>query len=374
VSPVIILGLVLMWAVVLVPMWLRRHDEVEESRSVDRFSTAMHTLSRHEGRPAQRNVRATSRNPSAEVHVHVSGASAPDAVAARRRRGLARRRSRMMMLLAVTTVAVLGAAVALGGMLFWIVQVMLDLVAVAYATHLRRMAILAAASRRRAVARRRGNAELDELEREPLWDARNRVQDEREPLWEEGITVHRGPIRAATVAAPVYASAAAPASAELDDVFDQTSPWDEADLGFAAPAASAAGPARVRMAANDGFFDQETDLSAATSPRPSFIETGAIPASSLAAEPEAEPDHEYASDRAARAAAHAAADARTLGGKPWEPIAVPRPTYSMKPVAPSRPVRQTPPERLLPPVERTAELEADDNLEAILDRRWAVND
>src|SRR6202012_974682 len=45
---VIFLLIVLMWAVVLIPMWLRRHDEVEESRSLDRFSTAMHTLSRRD--------------------------------------------------------------------------------------------------------------------------------------------------------------------------------------------------------------------------------------------------------------------------------------------------------------------------------------
>ena len=35
-----------MWAVVLVPMWLRRHDEAQESKSADRFARAMGTLRR----------------------------------------------------------------------------------------------------------------------------------------------------------------------------------------------------------------------------------------------------------------------------------------------------------------------------------------
>jgi len=47
--------IVALWAGVLVPMWLRRHDAETESRSVDRFSSAMKILSR---RP---NARTTSR-------------------------------------------------------------------------------------------------------------------------------------------------------------------------------------------------------------------------------------------------------------------------------------------------------------------------
>ncbi|HET8970967.1 MAG TPA: hypothetical protein VFN19_07905, partial [Candidatus Nanopelagicales bacterium] len=37
--------LAVMWAVVLIPMWLRKHDESNESRSVDRFSRALGSLS-----------------------------------------------------------------------------------------------------------------------------------------------------------------------------------------------------------------------------------------------------------------------------------------------------------------------------------------
>lgn len=38
--------IVVLWAVVLVPMWMRRHDSETEVRSVDRFTHAMGTLSR----------------------------------------------------------------------------------------------------------------------------------------------------------------------------------------------------------------------------------------------------------------------------------------------------------------------------------------
>jgi hypothetical protein len=124
------------------------------------------------------------------------------------------------------------------------------------------------------------------------------------------------------------------------------------------------------MTASDSFFDQESDLGGAAAP--SLVETRAIPAPA-AEEPVYEAQTAY-SDRGARAAAAAAAEAEAVGGKPWEPIPVPRPTYAMKPAAPSYPAVPRRNEPAMPPVERTVELEADDDLEAILDRRWAVND
>src|SRR5881227_4043073 len=74
-SAVIYAVIVIMWAVVLVPMWLRRHDAATESRSVDRFSTAMRVLSRRPtGGPDRRYVLMPKRDSGASVHV--SGASA----------------------------------------------------------------------------------------------------------------------------------------------------------------------------------------------------------------------------------------------------------------------------------------------------------
>src|SRR4051812_11101329 len=65
-----------MWAVVLVPMWLRRHDAATESRSVDRFSTAMRTLSRRTtSGPGRRYVVMPRRPETSHASVHVSGAA-----------------------------------------------------------------------------------------------------------------------------------------------------------------------------------------------------------------------------------------------------------------------------------------------------------
>ncbi len=41
-----VIVLVVMWLVVLVPMFVRKHDEADEERSVDRFATAMRVLRR----------------------------------------------------------------------------------------------------------------------------------------------------------------------------------------------------------------------------------------------------------------------------------------------------------------------------------------
>ncbi|HVW80804.1 MAG TPA: hypothetical protein VHB69_07705 [Mycobacteriales bacterium] len=381
-SPVIILGLILMWAVVLVPMWLRRHDEVEESRSVDKFSTAMSTLSGHDARPTPRNVKTSSygagparqreayaarRQAPADVLVHVSGASAPEAIAARRKRTMARRRRNLLVGLAVTVLVTFVAALAVGGVVLWAVQVVLDLAALSYCMHLRRLALRAAASRRRALARRRDTRELAELERETSWDR-------PEPGWEEGITVHGGPVPSSvrTVAMPRSSSAAAVA----DEVFDQTEPWDEAESMFATAVAEPLG----RAAARDSVFDQEL-FEAEPEPEPepaAEVAAAAKPASrprvELETEEEAALAREYSSERAARAAAHAAAEVLAVGGKPWEPVPVPKPTYATKPAAPSRPIYESPRDRLLPPLEPASELQSDDDLEAILDRRWAVND
>ncbi|RKS68588.1 hypothetical protein CLV35_3716 [Motilibacter peucedani] len=63
------------WAAVLVPMWLRRHDERNEARSVERFSSAMRVLSRRgpatsgPAAPGRRAVVMPARPRVADVHV-----------------------------------------------------------------------------------------------------------------------------------------------------------------------------------------------------------------------------------------------------------------------------------------------------------------
>jgi hypothetical protein len=103
----VIVGL---WAVVLVPVWLRRHDEVVESRSVDRFQGAMRTLSRRGPGGDRREVLVPRRGATRAV---------PDGAAARLSAATvaAARRRRIGLVLTVLTVllAVLGAV----GVLRW---------------------------------------------------------------------------------------------------------------------------------------------------------------------------------------------------------------------------------------------------------------
>ena len=87
-----------MWALILVPMWLRRHDEAQETKSADRFARAMGTLRR--GSSSTRSalpVRevlmprrpAEVRDTQVVVTGPVSAASPAAAAASRRRRVLA---------------------------------------------------------------------------------------------------------------------------------------------------------------------------------------------------------------------------------------------------------------------------------------------
>jgi hypothetical protein len=177
VSAVILAVIVIMWAVVLVPMWLRRHDAATESRSVDRFSTAMRVLSRRGGGgPDRRYVLMPKRESRASVHV--SGASAPHRRPApparpatrpaqsrpaqsrpaqsrptRSRPSLAVRRRRT--LLALVGLAFLTFVLGLAGVIGWPLQLVVDLIVAAFVVHLRTQAKRAAAvsrQRRRAAA------------------------------------------------------------------------------------------------------------------------------------------------------------------------------------------------------------------------------
>ncbi|MBI1377283.1 MAG: hypothetical protein GC157_07365 [Frankiales bacterium] len=90
-------GIIGMWALVLVPMWLRRHDEAQETRSADRFARAMGSLRRGDDTASSGARSATAREvlmpgrPAAarERQVTVSGSDherTPAAAAAARRR------------------------------------------------------------------------------------------------------------------------------------------------------------------------------------------------------------------------------------------------------------------------------------------------
>ena len=165
-SAVIYAAIVVMWAVVLVPMWLRRHDAATESRSVDRFSTAMRTLSRRTHATPGRRYVVMPRRTAGAVSVHVTGAAVAAGASVRpgrpavsqSRAAMVRRRRRTTMVLLVTVT--LTALLAVVGMFPWLVQIAFDLVLVAFLAHLRtqarRVAAEARQRRRATVAAPRG--------------------------------------------------------------------------------------------------------------------------------------------------------------------------------------------------------------------------
>lgn len=66
-SGLIYAALVVMWAVYFIPRWLRRHEELSEARSVERFDRAMRILSRREPTPDKRYVVMPPRPEGAPV-------------------------------------------------------------------------------------------------------------------------------------------------------------------------------------------------------------------------------------------------------------------------------------------------------------------
>jgi hypothetical protein len=334
VSIVILLGLVAMWAVVLVPMWLRRHDEVEETRSLDRFNTAMHTLSRREAAADKKYVVMPHRSRALEVHV--SGASADGG---RKRRGFkarrpksarrvvtaADRRRRTLLGLLLVTVVTVVAAVVVGGTELWALQFVVDACLLAFVVHLglraRRVNAAHQARRRPVGAARPATPSQPARASKPV--RRTRPVPQAEPEYEE---VERyQPLPMAAVAG----------ASQPEPMFDQTSPVAFEDVALD----------DTRVAAY--HFDDTAYQPAAA--------VDVEPATAYEQVAEADPDV-------------------GIGERPWEPVPVPPPVYTTKPTAPRRRSRAPIMEPLLPPVDSPAELEEGDDLEEILDRRWAVND
>jgi hypothetical protein len=336
VNAVIFLGIVLMWAVVLVPMWLKRHDETEETRSVDKFSTAMHTLSRRESSEKQYVV-MPRRNWLREVHV--SGASAAQGVrgvarmsalrglmarrsSQRRELSAAQRRRRTLTVLLVATVLTVVLALAFGGALLWTFQILVDLCLVGFVAHLRRQARNAAV--RRPVRRPRPAPRYDREDDAPppIYTSRRSTSRVSTPVYEDEFE-------------PVAVQHTAPAA---EAVFDQTATADTADRDLE-PVAVGSEP----------VFDQ-ADVPAAAVGHADVALTDPGVTAQPAGDGEIDPNT-------------------------WQPVPVPRPTYASKPPAPPRRRRAPTFEPVMPADARPDhELHPVDDLEEILDRRWAVND
>lgn len=414
-SSPIILGLVLMWAVVLIPMWLRRHDEAEETRSIDRFSDAMRTLSRREGQSRRETpVRHESRTPeeayrvmpsrSRSIDVHVSGASAPQPKAAVTRPKAsatpletasprtarpaprvgvtaAQRRRRTLLGLFSLAVVMLIAAVVTASPIAWVVEVLVDLLLVAFVVYLRRMAIASTSVRRaRPAPARRVVTESATPRRAPTTAERQqqrRWEQQRTDVGdhEEHVTVHYVQLGQTAAAVNDYAEPV------FDSYDDQYEDEQYGDTRYDEERFEEELPADVT---SEALFDQESygepepsvaeqmveeqavvaeDETHSRSASAGFMESGVIKGRRDDPIEVAESAVETRPERAAG-----------IGGTPWEPVPVPRPTYTMKPPAPPRRAKYEPGEPLLPPVETAAELDPVDELEEILDRRWAVND
>jgi hypothetical protein len=201
-SSLIYVAIVVMWACLLIPMWLRRHDQETEVRSVDRFSQAMRILSRRTPPSADSRYLVMPRRPSAgpvpdliadpgvpgvtsdpredraTVSAVLARATAPTAAVRRRLSGhLESRRSvrstapsprsgrqrliarRRRMLVGLFGLTALLFVLAVAGVVSWWWQGVADLALLALVTHLRAEAKRASElerRRRRAVRARRG--------------------------------------------------------------------------------------------------------------------------------------------------------------------------------------------------------------------------
>jgi hypothetical protein len=123
--------LVVMWLVVLVPMFVRRHDDRLESRSMDRFQTAMRVLSRRT--PGSGGVAVRRRYGTPPPGRSAGGA--PPAGSAARAQMLSRRR-RTLAVLATTALLAVPAALLITSWM-WLLQVPTLLLLVGYLGWLR---------------------------------------------------------------------------------------------------------------------------------------------------------------------------------------------------------------------------------------------
>jgi hypothetical protein len=76
VTGLIYLVIIALWAAVLIPMWLRRHDQISEVRSTARFSSAMRSLGSH-GQPQYAMGMSSGPMTSSVLEVPVARPSSP---------------------------------------------------------------------------------------------------------------------------------------------------------------------------------------------------------------------------------------------------------------------------------------------------------
>lgn len=182
-SGLIYAALVVMWAAYFIPRWLRRHEELSASRSVERFDRAMRILSRREPTPDRRYVvmppRPEQPVPAQRARAR-TGLRTTSPVTVRRRRVLA------VLLLTLLTVGVLTPVTALR----WWAPAAAGATVLGYLVHCRLQArTRTSVTRTRQAVRTRSRSRLmrfDALER--LMTVRRELAEERaaeEVRWQE---------------------------------------------------------------------------------------------------------------------------------------------------------------------------------------------
>ena len=181
-----------MWAVYFIPRWLRRHEELSESRSIERFDRAMRILSRKDPTPDRRYVVMPPRPAEAAGQARPTGrtgrAVRPAPVRSRRAASVAVRRRRVLAGLLLATVLV-AATAPLTPVPWWGALVGVAAV-VGYLVHCRLQARTRhQVDRTRAAVRQRSRSRLmrfDAIER--LMTVRRELAEERaaeQRRWEE---------------------------------------------------------------------------------------------------------------------------------------------------------------------------------------------
>lgn len=112
-SGLIYAAIIVMWALYFIPRWLRRHEELSESRSVEKFDHAMRLLGRREATPDQRYVvmppKPELAEPAASRDRSNPWSASRRVKASRRPASIAVRRRRVLAALLLVTALVAGA-------------------------------------------------------------------------------------------------------------------------------------------------------------------------------------------------------------------------------------------------------------------------
>lgn len=182
-SGIIYAVIIVMWAAYFIPRWLKRHEELSESRSVEKFDHAMRILSRRESSPDQRYV-VMPRRPEAPRRTLPARTPLPPARSSsrgtrpRRPSGAAVRRRRILAALLLTTLVV--ALLAPLTPVPWWVPLLALVATVADLAHLRMQV-----RRSREVDRTRQAVRRSMRSRLTRFDALDRLMSVRRELAEE---------------------------------------------------------------------------------------------------------------------------------------------------------------------------------------------